>query len=107
MQKNLRALPFDVRELDFVLLTHAHIDHSGLLPRLVMLGYKGPIYATALTIDLLQIMLLDSAHIQEREVEWQLRHRHRRKASLRGLPQPVFGDAGDEGAQAAAAGGLR
>ncbi|MCP5268859.1 MAG: MBL fold metallo-hydrolase [Zoogloeaceae bacterium] len=90
VQKNLRALPFDVRELDFVLLTHAHIDHSGLLPRLVMLGYKGPIYATAPTIDLLQIMLLDSAHIQEREVEWQLRHRHRRKASLRGLPQPLY-----------------
>ena len=46
-QKNLRALDFgfDVRRLDFVLLTHAHIDHSGLLPRLAMLGFRGPIYA--------------------------------------------------------------
>lgn len=89
-QKNLRALPFDVREIDFVLLTHAHIDHSGLLPRLVMLGYKGPIYATAATIDLLKVMLLDSAHIQEKEAEWQLRHRHRRQASLRGTPQALY-----------------
>lgn len=83
-QKNLRALPFDVRELDFVLLTHAHIDHSGLLPRLVMLGYKGPIYATGPSIDLLQVLLLDSAHIQEKEAEWQLRHRHRRNGGPRG-----------------------
>ena len=89
-QKNLRALPFDVRSLDFVLLTHAHIDHSGLLPRLVMLGYKGPIYTTAATIDLLKVMLLDSAHIQEKEAEWQLRHRHRRSVSMRGASQPLY-----------------
>jgi metallo-beta-lactamase family protein len=89
-QKNLRALPFDVRGLDFVLLTHAHIDHSGLLPRLVMLGYKGPIYTTGATIDLLKVMLLDSAHIQEKEAEWQLRHRHRRSVSMRGAPQPLY-----------------
>lgn len=88
--KNLRALPFDVRSLDFVLLTHAHIDHSGLLPRLVMLGYKGPIYTTAATIDLLKVMLLDSAHIQEKEAEWQLRHRHRRAASARGVQSPLY-----------------
>jgi metallo-beta-lactamase family protein len=60
---NLRALPFDVRELGFVLLTHAHIDYSGMLPRLALLGYKGPIYTTPATIDLLQVLLLDSAHI--------------------------------------------
>ncbi|MFC5300720.1 MBL fold metallo-hydrolase RNA specificity domain-containing protein [Azospira restricta] len=88
--KNLRALPFDVRKLDFVLLTHAHIDHSGLLPRLTMLGYKGPVYTTAATIDLLKVMLLDSAHIQEKDAEWELRHRHRRNASLRGSPQPLY-----------------
>jgi metallo-beta-lactamase family protein len=78
--KNLRALNFgfDVRSIDFVLLTHAHIDHSGLLPRLAVLGYRGPIYATPATIDLLGVLLPDSAYIQEKEAEWQLRHRHRR-----------------------------
>ena len=45
--KNIRALDFDLRQIDFVLLTHAHLDHSGLLPRLVALGYRGPIHATA------------------------------------------------------------
>ena len=77
--KNLQALNFDgdVRDIDFVLLTHAHIDHSGLLPRLAVLGYRGPIYATPASIDLLGVLLPDSAHIQEKEAEWQLRHRRR------------------------------
>ncbi|PKO87610.1 MAG: MBL fold hydrolase [Betaproteobacteria bacterium HGW-Betaproteobacteria-10] len=90
--KNLHALNFgfDVREIDFVLLTHAHIDHSGLLPRLVMLGYKGPIYATPATIDLLEVLLPDSAYIQEKEAEWQLRHRHRRGQAERGIPGPLY-----------------
>ena len=87
--KNQRALNFgfDVRSLDFVLLTHAHIDHSGLLPRLAVLGYHGPIYATPATIDLLGVLLPDSAHIQEKEAEWQLRHRHRR-GRFEGAGQP-------------------
>ncbi|MDE2441211.1 MAG: MBL fold metallo-hydrolase [Betaproteobacteria bacterium] len=91
-QKNQRALDFgfDVRKIDFVLLTHAHIDHSGLLPRLSMLGYRGPIYATKATIDLLQVLLPDSAHIQEKESEWQLRHRHRRGKGERGIPAPLY-----------------
>jgi metallo-beta-lactamase family protein len=90
--KNLRALDFgcDVRAIDFVLLTHAHIDHSGLLPRLVMLGYRGPIYATPATIDLLAVLLPDSAHIQEKETEWQLRHRHRRGKSESGVTAPLY-----------------
>ena len=87
--KNLRALNFgfDVRSIDFVLLTHAHIDHSGLLPRLAVLGYRGPVYATPATIDLLHVLLPDSAHIQEKEAEWQLRHRHRR-GRFEGAGQP-------------------
>jgi metallo-beta-lactamase family protein len=91
-QKNQRALNFgfDVRQIDFVLLTHAHIDHSGLLPRLTMLGYRGPIYATKATIDLLEVLLPDSAHIQEKESEWQLRHRHRRGKGERGIPAPLY-----------------
>jgi metallo-beta-lactamase family protein len=56
--------------LDFILLTHAHIDHSGLLPRLVAKGFKGPVFATAPTRDLLGIMLEDSARIQETDAQW-------------------------------------
>lgn len=90
--KNQRALNFgfDVRKIDFVLLTHAHIDHSGLLPRLAMLGYRGPIYATPATVDLLEVLLPDSAHIQEKESEWLLRNRHRRGKGERGIPAPLY-----------------
>ena len=91
-QKNMRALNFgfDVRQIDFVLLTHAHIDHSGLLPRLAMLGYRGPIYATQASVDLLAVLLPDSGHIQEKEAEWQLRHRHRRGKDERGIVPPLY-----------------
>ncbi len=68
-RKNLDALDFNLDALDFVLLTHAHIDHSGLIPRLTALGYKGPIFTTPATRDLLEVMLHDSAHIQEKEAE--------------------------------------
>jgi metallo-beta-lactamase family protein len=67
--KNRAALAFDVRALGFVILTHAHIDHSGLLPRLAALGFDGPVYATPATIDLLGVMLPDSAYLQEKEAE--------------------------------------
>ena len=91
-QKNQKALNFgfDVRKIDFVLLTHAHIDHSGLLPRLSMLGYRGPVYATQATIDLLEVLLPDSAHIQEKEAEWQLRHRRRGGKDERGVQPPLY-----------------
>ena len=90
--KNLHALNFggDVRDIDFVLLTHAHIDHSGLLPRLAVLGYRGPIYATPASMDLLGVLLPDSAHIQEKESEWQLRHRRRRGKAERGVQAPLY-----------------
>jgi metallo-beta-lactamase family protein len=68
--KNAGAFDYDVRLLDFVLLTHAHIDHSGLLPLLYARGYRGPVHATPATIDLLAVMLPDSAHIQEMEARW-------------------------------------
>lgn len=78
-RKNREALAFELRDIDFVLLTHAHLDHTGLVPRLVALGYKGPIHATAATVDLLGVMLMDSAHIQEKEAEWALRSTRSRK----------------------------
>ena len=74
---NFERFAFDPDELDFVLLTHAHIDHSGRLPRLVKQGFSGRIYATPATCDLVEIMLLDSAYIQEMEAEWQTRKARR------------------------------
>ncbi|MFZ1547968.1 MAG: MBL fold metallo-hydrolase [Candidatus Nitrotoga sp.] len=64
-KRNRNAFNFDPHSLDFVLLTHAHIDHSGLLPRLTREGFDGTIYTTTATAQLLDIMLPDSAHIQE------------------------------------------
>ena len=63
-EKNQKSLPFDAREISFLVLTHAHIDHCGLIPRLCAEGFKGPIYCTSTTAKLIEIMLLDSAHIQ-------------------------------------------
>ncbi len=63
-----------------MLLTHAHLDHAGLLPRLVAFGYQGPIFCTTATADLLVVMLADAAYIQEREAEW------RREAGKRYAP---------------------
>ena len=72
-----QEIPVQPGSIDFVLLTHAHIDHSGNLPLLYKQGYSGPIYATAATCHLCEIMLRDCAHIQESDAEWKSRKSQR------------------------------
>ena len=67
--KNLEPMPYSPKDLDFVVLTHAHIDHSGLLPRLCAQGFSGPIYCTSATFELLKILLPDSAYLQRADVD--------------------------------------
>lgn len=85
---NAEPFPFDPKSIDFVVLTHAHIDHSGLVPKLVKHGFRGPIYTTPATADLLEFMLLDSAAIQEQDAA-----RQTEKNLRRGLEpvEPIYG----------------
>jgi len=68
--RNWSPLPIDLAQLRSVVLTHAHIDHSGYLPRVVAKGFRGPVYATPGTCDLLHVMLPDAAHLQEEEARY-------------------------------------
>ena len=79
---NQEPFPFDASDVDFMVLSHAHIDHCGRIPLLVKRGFAGPIYCTDATADLLDIMLKDSAYIHEKEAEW-----HNRKNERAGRPE--------------------
>ncbi len=86
-KENEAPFLFDVSSIDFMLLTHAHIDHSGRIPKLYNDGYKNPVYATKATCDLCTIMLPDSGHIQEMEIEW--KNRKRKREGKKELP-PLY-----------------
>ena len=68
-----QKIPVNAAEIDYILLTHAHIDHTGLLPMLYANGFRGQVFATKATVELSKIMLRDSAHIQQFEAEWRNR----------------------------------
>ena len=80
--RNQQPLPFEIDKIDAVVLSHAHIDHSGRLPLLVRQGYAGPIYTHNATCDLCDIMLRDSAYLHEKDAVWENRKRNRK-----GLPE--------------------
>lgn len=85
-------LPVSAAKVDFVLLTHAHIDHSGMLPALAAQGFAGKVFATEATCDLCDIMLRDSAHIQAQEAEWRSRKNRRNREIETSAPQYTMED---------------
>lgn len=80
-ERNWQPSPIPPREIDAVILTHAHLDHSGWIPRLVKEGFRGPIYATAPTVDLCGVLLPDSGHLQEEDAAF-----HNKRGSSRHQP---------------------
>ncbi|GIV32536.1 MAG: MBL fold hydrolase [Chitinophagales bacterium] len=84
--RNWHTLPVDIRSIQAVILTHAHIDHIGYLPRLVKDGFNGPVYCTRATADLAEIMLPDSARLQEEEAAFAKKEGYSRHAE----PQPLY-----------------
>ena len=85
-ERNWQDIPVAAREIDAVILTHAHLDHCGWIPRLVKEGFRGPIYATSATIDLCGIILPDSGHLQEEDAEFY----NKRKASKHDPALPLY-----------------
>ena len=79
---------YDVEDIDFMLLTHAHIDHSGRIPKLYKDGFRAPIYATKATCDLCEIMLPDSGYIQETENE--IKNKKRKRLGKKPILEPLY-----------------
>src|SRR6266566_2278237 len=86
--RNWKPLPVDPGAIDYAMLTHAHLDHTGWLPVLVRDGYRGPIFANPATIELTEILLKDSAHLQEEETEHAKKKKYSRHAEPRSLYTP-------------------
>jgi metallo-beta-lactamase family protein len=84
--RNYKPLPVDPKTIDYGVLTHAHLDHTGWLPALVKAGYRGPIFANAATIELTTILLKDSAHLQQEDTVHARTHKYSRHAN----PQPLY-----------------
>ena len=84
---NYEEFPFDPAEVEYLILSHAHIDHCGRIPLLVKRGFTGEIYCTDATADLLEVMLKDSGHIHEQEAEWKNRKNER---AGRPLVEPLY-----------------
>jgi metallo-beta-lactamase family protein len=82
VEKNRRPFPFSADEIDAVVLSHGHIDHSGRIPLLVKQGYQGPIYTQNATADLLEILLQDSAYLQEKDAQYANKRRKRKNKEL-------------------------
>ncbi len=85
-----RTFQFDPSRIDGVVLSHAHIDHSGNLPNLVAQGFEGPIHCTPATMDLCRLMLRDSAFIQEKDAEWVSKLHRKRKSEGNGKAEPLY-----------------
>ncbi len=90
VERNWDQCPVDVKKIDAVLLTHAHLDHTGLLPRLVRQGYGGPVYATSATVELAGLVMRDAARIQEEDVAFKQK-RHEREGRRSPYPyEPLY-----------------
>ncbi len=90
---NFEDFPFNAAEIDCVILSHAHIDHCGRIPLLMNRGFKGPVYCTDATADLIEVMLKDSGYIHEKEAQWKNEKAERAGKSYRAKPLYTFNDA--------------
>ncbi|HID49897.1 MAG TPA: MBL fold metallo-hydrolase [Chromatiales bacterium] len=86
-ERNRAPFPFDPRSIDALILSHAHIDHSGRIPLLVQQGFRGPVYCQEATVELCEVMLKDAAYLNEKDAEWENRKRERK--GLR-LVEPLY-----------------